>query len=877
MTALLKNSPYNPITEAEWEHFFNLCDFSHLSLKQQERVYRLFREGAEKHPYYRRLIREQTGPFHVTYSKADRDYMHEAAARGVRFSGQNRITAEFSKSDEAVMATLFHEMRHRQQARDGVWLRESTRRNVYTANKVLEAEALNISAEASPLSNNYFSRLKDKYVGELNETIRDEDIPYAPNLTPEQKAEARALYIETQAFERANADAVTLLMQPNGYQTALYAARNGLSITAEELNRIEYWRRYYREQANDSLDEISVLAHESGDEARRDADAAVFQSYMEARVPGLRGRDYFQPGVTSAEAQVDGLVFKENEVTLTPGVTYFPGTKRLMSKITANENGYTVTVYERSGRKLYDGRYDAQGRRHGRERMYDDGKLISDYTFRADEPTGKGVRYYPDGRRREEKFVDGRCVEKVLYNQDNVKLLEQKGEDLDNHLAEYTETIYQEGRVSYSYTMRGGKKFGKELYEANGERWEKMYSTPGSMSSYSRVVNGVQRARQRHVDDAVVGDGSLMFSQLFDEQGNETAVGYTYNNIRVGRWKVRNPQTGEFEEAFYSGNLGEDGKPERITNPIDVYVKNGYRRNPENKNEYLKPIEGNAGSNDVVRVHELTGMILYERQSGIAGQEVEHRVDGTLKEIRTGGTESRTYHYSENGETVERQFVITPSGGFVINDFFYGANPEFVEKREVSNGAGLVDSRTYYANGKLRSFTNKEGEEWCYTIDGEIESERETGWLCKYKTTRYYTSPDGMGKPGQKGPKRYECIEENDGSVETVYFRRDGSKLKKQTWDKDGNGVEIIYDSDGRVRAKGPIDADGRRQGKWEFNGRGFKCYENGVEVSRQLTATDVSSEQSTIRTLASNSSGCLSGEQIETVGSHVDVANTLG
>ncbi len=57
MAKLLRNSPYNPITDEEWRRFWDVCDLSHLSEKEQQKVRQLFQEGAENHPYYRRLIR----------------------------------------------------------------------------------------------------------------------------------------------------------------------------------------------------------------------------------------------------------------------------------------------------------------------------------------------------------------------------------------------------------------------------------------------------------------------------------------------------------------------------------------------------------------------------------------------------------------------------------------------------------------------------------------------------------------------------------------------------------------------------------------------------------------------------------------------------
>ncbi len=782
--------------------------------------------------------------------------MRKADALGMQYTGENRITLNLnSDNSKELLGILMHEMRHRQQEADGAWLRDSTRTNVYAANKVLEAEARNITSDVEEYSGNYFSRLKQKYIKELGESLKEDDIPYALGLTAEEKAQARRLYIETQAFERANADTITLLMQPNGRQTALCASQIGLPLTAEELESFETWRQYYRKQSIESAED-TVLGSESGDNAQRDADARAFRNYMEKQIPGLKGRDYFQSGVTTAQVYEDGLSFDSDGVQLRSGVTYFPGTQIKAQRVIANaRGGYTVMVYNRSGNRIYEGQYDSAGRRHGRETWYDEtGKNVTTTcSFKNGIPAGKCIRYYTDGYRREELFVDGKKVEEVCYDKQNLKYWERKGKDLDNHEEAQTNYDYKNGKLVNSYASQTGEWVGTakeiegdfEIVREYGQIQEGEKNVLMSYSERHRKTGALVCEQKRDTQNT-----ELFHTTYYDEKGRKTSSGYMLadKNIPVGRWTKYNPDTKKSETVFFSGRLVKNEKgemvPEKIPNPLDAMKKAGYRLNPENKNQYERPIKGKPGFKEVLFVDEMTGAIYAKGQLDPNGKNTGewsyYRLDGTLKRQEQFDEKGTVWSvcFAEDGKTMTERNVRLENGN-MLYDSFHG-DGQTVSASWQMNGSDYVgDTSYYYANGNLSGVHNAECGIY-YSPNGEILSEmREESGLFGFNrrtvTTAYYTSAEGSAKPGKRGPVKYEYTEYENGEVEVVYYRKDGTKLKTQTLDKDGKGTEIVYDSSGKVRAKGGIE-DGKRVGEWEFPGRGTKVYQNGVEISRGLS-----------------------------------------
>ncbi len=558
MTQLLQDSPYNPITDEEWERFFGLCDLSHLPAERQFELNDEFRKMADEYPLYRRLIREQTAPFHVTYSEQDKSYFQQNNSVGFLQQGENRIVANLALDSNKLVRVLCHEMRHRQQEQDGLFLKDSTRENVFTAVKLTEADSHILTAQHDETQGYYFNRLRQQYGNRLNEILTDADIPFAPGLDAAQRAEARALYIDTQASEQAAAGTINLFMQPNGWETAAAAVENGLTLTGGEVSYLEGWRATYQQQAGgQSMQAISVL--DSGDDALQDIDAQKAQTCIEGRFPALRGKQYFQPGLTPDALEQEGLS-PALATRISEGVTYFPGTKIKKTETVKREGeGYTVRVYNRDGTAVYEGGYMADGIRDGAEIWYDDnGTPIVEQSYSNGMKSGQAVYSFAQSDKQapvvrlEEMWKDGECVERVSVDVNGQRTPEKAGLDREDEIAQAEANSVLPTPPNWDVTLM---RKGYRPHDEKANCYVKDTDVPGvqdavfvsvgtSLSSHWGQINEQgdcigqwYSCRLDNTIEAIVQykDGQPEFVELYDASGT-TLTGTTRFDSTGGRY-----------------------------------------------------------------------------------------------------------------------------------------------------------------------------------------------------------------------------------------------------------------------------------------------------------------------------------------------------
>ena len=437
---LLKNSLYNPLTEAELNKFFSYVNLSHLTDEQQQIIHEMFKQSAEKNVWSRRLIREQNAPFHLTLSDEDMRYLFENGCTGFQATGENRIIVSLDEySMNMANGTLLHEMRHRQQEAEKLWLYDNVREHQFIANKIMEAEAVSINCDVNKGYDSYYERLKDHNIKEISTTIKESEIPYADDLTAEEKKQARQLYIEAKATELTMAQNIALRMQPNGVSTYTTAQKFGLTPTVEEISSIEEWRKSYNNQANSSAYAPSII--ESDITQEQNKESQYLYQYCTNRFPELKNLNFYQSGLTSEESMAYGFHTLPVQ-PIAEETKHRDNTTTHKKTIVHDNNTATTTIQNEQGQKIYQCHFNQNGLRHGQEIYYDKNgneKILKNwenglqngltkYHYDLPQTTENNPENASDDVivRAEEYWQHGKKISSTLYNQKNEKTQEIK-------------------------------------------------------------------------------------------------------------------------------------------------------------------------------------------------------------------------------------------------------------------------------------------------------------------------------------------------------------------------------------------------------------------------------------------------------------------
>ena len=197
---LLVGSLYNPLTDEEWDSFFSLINFSLVSKENIHAVKAMLKEAALKEPLTRKLIREHTTPFAITFTEDDLERLKDGC---IGFLSRYEMRVSWLLSHKNIPTYALHEIRHAQQEGEGYFLEGDSNESVICAEKLMEAEADAISSVYEH-ENLYFDRLLKHNTYLIKKDLKDEDVPYADNLSEKEKKQARDLYIKELATKKNN-------------------------------------------------------------------------------------------------------------------------------------------------------------------------------------------------------------------------------------------------------------------------------------------------------------------------------------------------------------------------------------------------------------------------------------------------------------------------------------------------------------------------------------------------------------------------------------------------------------------------------------------------------------------------------------------------
>lgn len=808
---LLKASKCNPLTEEEWARFASLLDLSQVAEQDRQQVLDMFKGFAEVNPMVRRLYREQTMPFTISFTEEDMASLKAYNADGL----SDGVGITWLRNLPEPVGIVVHEMLHIQQNKNKMFISDTTREFSLIANKVQEAEAASLSAYLMSSSGKYFDRLMNENVSKLEKAYKNGllMIPYADGLTKQERTKAKNLYIHEQAVQKAMGQYIALLMQENGAPTQEMAASFGLDLTLEELNEIEGWREYYNKHVTVQADENHTI-QEAGLSADEKKEAEFVRDNMIKRYPVLMDLPFFQTGFSVQDASRADIAVNPKKGRYT---TYHQGTDKVLSERKIDENALFVTRVYRNDENhslSYEVREDHLGKKEGKEVFYDrQGNLL-----------------------RERIYKEGELVNCKDYNQDG-----------GSHLVEYEngEAVKLTG-----FDLNGNVDYVEDYKKASLEP---------EIIQYGSVRKDIKNMVERY--------DKIGTYRTIEYKDGHVKEGYLTNDetpVPVGEWRLTSPD-GVVKKAFYSGNVITDPKtgkkkPEKIQNPLIALKKNGYVCIPSDKQtkadfEKLKEqglidenaslenfyVKGNNGSVKFVCLSP-TGLLQqsgeykeykedekerflfkigkwkkYGQHSELVKEEkfneYGYLYQSDSYEVSTGrNTESQTayngvstyYAYDVNGKTTKEAVYDEEIGDYLSRKEYYKNG-----KRHIVRENGI----DYFYNpyGGLGGISNKDGEITFYPEDGvtdpnKLKKKRETTYIYDEQTNSWITS--------------------------TTEYRKDGTIASISEMDENGNGSRVFFALDGKTKkAEGAIK-NYNKTGEWTY-------YDKKGKVERTVNYED--------------------------------------
>lgn len=814
------------MTNEEWDRFFSLIDLSQVPEDDRDKIMAMFKASAQNNPLARRLFREQTAPFSISQTEDDMYDLKTSNASGL--GGLGHIT--WQKDLGCVPATALHEMRHIQQFKEELWGEGATKEIAIIANKLQEAECACISAEFDS-QDTYFKRLLLENEFQLQNQLKEGDFPYAKGLNPQEKRQARLLYIHEQAMQKTIGQYMALLMQKEGADTVALASSYGLCLTAQELDAITSWRQFYNEQA---LKRAKFVAQHSLYETNISQDELKIASYvrnkMIAKYPVLKDLPFFQTGFSKKEALEADIVYHDR---LRRGVTYFQGTNVVLKDCRIENGRYVTRVYynDHDHTLAYECTENSKQQKEGKEVYYNmAGKAV--YTnFYEKGVLKKTVSVLQDGQ---EHVID--YSEEKQHSDEFVWLSDDPNEYKKEVLrAEgdiyYRDITYHDGRRRYGYEDEAFMPIGEWHYLDGGKK---------------RVI---------HYQGCLVKDektGKMVPKRIKSPKITLNESGYQF--------VPSNSKYLMFFKALKENELiGEDVKPENVymrmndKNEVSFAILSKTQQIMQ-RGHFLSAYQQNK-----LNITPTGIWFTYNEYTSILS-EVFYDEDGNVKS---------EYGYED-----------TPQQGNLKRVYFVESGQEFY-KRYASSG--VVMEASVYDQQKME-----------YTSDYKRHKNKALHMQKEGDNYRYYTH-DGMlyyisyqdGSAIEFYPQKGvndEAKLKKKAEIKLIYnektkkwdtqkcaYRKDGTLIFKMVYDENGDGQCTFFDIDGkRVTSQGPIqvkDSAPIKAGEWSYyTEKGVKkiIYQDGQIQSEQMEAVE-SLNQTAIKNTRVNASRHLSA-----VSSHI-------
>ncbi len=780
MKQLLQNSKYNPLTNEEWERFFALMDLSQVPEgKARDKIIDMFKASAQNNPLARRLFREQTAPFSISQTEDDMYDLKTSNALGL--GGSGHIT--WQKDLECVPATALHEMRHIQQFKEELWAKGSTKEIAIIANKLQEAECACISAEFDG-EDTYFKRLLLKNEYQIQNELKKSDIPYAKGLTPQEKKQAKVLYIHELAMQKTIGQYIALLMQKEGVDTVALASSYGLCLTAEELETITSWRQVYNKNALESanFDELHSL-YETNVSQEELKIAQHVKNKMIESYPELRDLPFFQTGLSKKEAFEADIPYDGK--ALRREVTYFQGTDVVLKECVIENGGYISRVYynDKDHTLAYECFENVLEQKEGKEVYYNmAGKAVCTNYYKGGALT-KSVQIFVDGEDYVQDYTkeEPQSDETVWLSDDPndneyKKDIIRKEGDLY-----YRDITYHDGRRRYGYEDEDYTPIGEWHYLNNGK--ESVIHYQGRLvkdeKTGERVAKQIKSPKiiLRESDYQSVPNNSkyLMFFKALKEKG------LIDEEVKPENVYMRMDGKKEFSFAILS-------KTQQLVQTgafLPMYQKNKLDVRPiglwDTYNEYTSKLSET----------------LYDNEGNV---KIEYVYEDTPHQGKL-----KSSYYVENGQEFYKRYA---SSGVVMEESVYDQQKE-----------EYITEYERYKNKAL--FMQKEGENYrYYTYDGMLyRIIYQDGSAIEFYPQKGVNDETKLKKKSEKILVYNEQTKEWD-SQKCVY-RKDGTLLSKIVYDENGVGQCTFFATDGKtVRAQGPIqmrDYKPVKTGEWRY------------------------------------------------------------
>lgn len=781
--ALLRGSNCNPLTEEEWERFFSLIDMSQVPEDQREDIKQMFKKTAKRYPMARSLCREQTGKFAISLTANDEIELRAADAAGL--GGSGHITWRRDLND--IPSTAIHEMRHIQQFEDNLWALNSTREYNIIANKMCEAECRAISDELEG-NNSYFSRLLFVNQLEVKRALKEKDIPYADGLSAHEKTKARNLYIYEQAHKKTMAQYMALLMQEDGLETVRLASSYGVDLGADDLQLIEEWRSFYKNQALESSQNLNTI-EEAGLSETEIEDAKHMHTKMIKRYPELKNLPFFQTGFSGDDLRKIGAYDDKNrKLNLQDETSFYAGTNKkeferkhegteVVSRMYRNDATNSVAFEEKEEvlppyHKVQT-YYDRQGnviltKKFKNNQLVEEGSLGPDGVFvstKIDAPQKEGEKEF----------------EWVEVKDKNSKILKYRSKQVGDFT--YYEDVYRDGRKESYYLTEDMKVVGPYVQvDSEGHETTTWYS--GQMKKDKKtgelkpekIINPAQQALQNGYTPVAQ---DKVFKRYIDNLKKQELI----------------PQDMDYSKLYIKtlrkGEVDIIGLNEAGTLALEGTART--RRNGE-----MIPI-------DSWRTYHPTGELEEDRFYNKKGEQQRRDV------YHPGEEEPHESEYVLDG----KEHKITYGGnGVILSERVYD-----LEQNKV------VKHYSKYKNKALYSET-KDGETKYYSHQGNLTAV-ETDTV----RTDYYEQT-GVKDPTKLQKKQVDTfLYDENGEYQgrkIVSYRKDGSISRVVECDVSGKGTCTYYGPDGKTKtAEGAVQEreydNISKEGEWIFYKKGEK------------------------------------------------------
>ncbi len=805
--------------------------------------------------HLRALMREKIAlneVINVTLSTEDTEVLKNAGAGGMSFGNDRRITFlvdDMPEHPDWAEAILLHELLHTSQSSKNLWLESQTREMTYAANKLNEAEAVSINflfEKNAP----FFDKLKEQNKEEIQRQIANNtlSVPYADNLTEEQKTEAEKLYIETLATQQTMGQSIYILTQSSGEETVSIANELGISLNSEDLDAIEFWRSSYNNQAFQSSSDTSSENEEGNSQQQKEEEKRLIE-YYENRYPTLAGKNFFKTGVTA-------YLSNQHDVNRTGSIQNTPNSTQTLSHNNGNQ-AYTVS-------------YDKNGLRHGKETYYDEnGTPVFISHYKHGVLDGKQEVYRIDPETQElyrgevNEYKNGKPITKTTYYPNNVKSSEtkytrKKDKDGNEQEAYICKNYNDRGQQTSKYQIKDGKDYKAYWSLTETEKYETYYS-PKTGELFSDIVydRSTGDIKSKILNER---NNPYTYKQYIYEKGKLVAEGCVDSKTRlpIGVWKDkrRNPSTVYYDGKPENGNT-EVQTSNVVANPIDAKIAEGYKRDWRNPYHYTKT---ENGLTQHIFLNEESGCIerfgATNRQKKEVGTWECLRPDGSrdLSVTYDNGKKISSTMYMADGESKASTETINPDGTTLVQEYWGDKNNtlanEILYDKDSQNNEDSDDSfiyyHNYYASGSAKytdaKLPNNFRAKYELGIDGTVHYGETNAVSPNVKTTTSYY-------PDNPGCVRSETVD-TGSKISTTCKRKDGTTLSKAELDKDGNGTKVYFGTDGTTpRAEGKI-VKGEKHGEWTYyiNGQKQTCvFEHGKRVSGVSIQLEDENTQTTV------------------------------